>query len=46
MASGYDFTIKHVIERVMCVVDTVDAYNVLMYFVVATLLLQLLAKHS
>ena len=50
MASGYDVTIKlyqnHVIVRVTHVVDTVDAINVFIYFVVVTLLFQLLAKHS
>ena len=50
MASGYDVTItlyqNHVIVRVTHVVDTVDAINVFIYFVVVTLLFQLLAKHS
>ena len=44
MASGYDVTIKlyqhHVIEKVT---RAVGAINVLMYFVVVTLLFQLLA---
>ena len=43
MASGYDITINlhqhHVIERRMLLLHT-------MYFVVVTLLFQLLAKHS
>ena len=47
MASGYDITIKlyqhHVMERVT---HAVDVINVLMYFVVVTLLFPLLAKHS
>ena len=47
MASGYDVTIKRyqnfVIERVT---HAVDAINVLMYFVLVTLLFQLLAKDS
>ena len=54
MASGYDVTIKlyqhhmieRVTERVMHAVHVVDAINVLMYFVVVTLLFPLLAKHS
>ena len=49
-AFGYDVTIElyqnHVIERVTRAVDAVDAINVLVYFVVVTLLFQLLAKHS
>ena len=49
MASGYDVTIKrkqhHVIERLLCVCAA-DAVNVLMYFVVVTLLFLLFAKHS
>ena len=41
MASGYKTLPTHVIERVMC-----GCNYVLMYFVVVTLLFQLLAKHS
>ena len=47
MAFGYDFTINlyHLIERqdFQC---AVNAINVLVYFVIDTLLFQLLAKHS
>ena len=54
MASGYDVTIKlyqhHMIERatkrIMHAVCVVDAINVLMYFVVVSLLFPLLTKHS
>ena len=41
MASGYKTLPTHVIERVTC-----GCNYVLMYFVVVTLLFQLLAKHS
>ena len=42
---AYDVTIKlyqnHAIERVMRTLDAVDAVNVVMYFVIVTLLFQL-----